>query len=211
MEWCANGSTDQSHLRMWHLLRTGQNIGQARWAFDRMDMCAIKVFSQSRSSVNLFLPPSLSLYLSLSLCVSPKNGEKMHVTFDCSYYIYSIFCCLAEGAWRRKEEFTSSVQRWGGGWGDEGRKVRQREEWQVRRISRGGIRVWGRGVWIWRWVKHTVMDRTERKDKMCILDTAQAIPNSNHRGSMFWTPVKILTLGLCPRKWRKKSRSVACW
>jgi hypothetical protein len=40
-EWCANGSTDQSHLRMWHLLRTGQNIGQAPWAFDRMDMCAV--------------------------------------------------------------------------------------------------------------------------------------------------------------------------
>jgi hypothetical protein len=47
MEWCTNGSTDQSHLRMWHLLRTGQNIGQAPWAFDRMDMCAIKVFNQS--------------------------------------------------------------------------------------------------------------------------------------------------------------------
>jgi hypothetical protein len=44
MEWCANGSTDQPHLRMWHLLRTGQNIGQAPWAFDRMDMCAIKVY-----------------------------------------------------------------------------------------------------------------------------------------------------------------------
>jgi hypothetical protein len=24
---------------MWHLLRTGQNIGQAPWAFDRMDVC----------------------------------------------------------------------------------------------------------------------------------------------------------------------------
>jgi hypothetical protein len=47
MEWCANGSTDQSHLRMWHLLRTRQNIGQAPWAFDRMDMCTIKVFYQS--------------------------------------------------------------------------------------------------------------------------------------------------------------------
>jgi hypothetical protein len=47
MEWCANGSTDQSHLRVWHLLRTGQNIGQAPWAFDNMDMCAIKVFNQS--------------------------------------------------------------------------------------------------------------------------------------------------------------------
>ena len=34
MEWCANGSTDQSHLRMWHLLRTGENIGQAWWAFN---------------------------------------------------------------------------------------------------------------------------------------------------------------------------------
>jgi hypothetical protein len=47
MEWCASGSTDKSHLRMWHLLRTGQHIGQAPWAFDRMDMCAIKVFYQS--------------------------------------------------------------------------------------------------------------------------------------------------------------------
>jgi hypothetical protein len=37
IEWCANGSTDQSHLRMWHLVRTGQNIGQAPWAFDRME------------------------------------------------------------------------------------------------------------------------------------------------------------------------------
>jgi hypothetical protein len=46
-EWCANGSTDQPHCRMWHLLRTGQNIGQTTWAFDRMDMCAIKVFNQS--------------------------------------------------------------------------------------------------------------------------------------------------------------------
>jgi hypothetical protein len=46
-EWCANGSTDQSHLRMWHLLRTGQNIGQAPWAFDRMQMCATQVFNQS--------------------------------------------------------------------------------------------------------------------------------------------------------------------
>jgi hypothetical protein len=52
MEWCANGSTDQSHLRMWHLLRTGQNIGQAPWAFDRMDMCAIKVFNQINQSIN---------------------------------------------------------------------------------------------------------------------------------------------------------------
>jgi hypothetical protein len=36
-----------SHLRMWHLLRTDQYIGQAPWAFDRMDMCATKVFNQS--------------------------------------------------------------------------------------------------------------------------------------------------------------------
>jgi hypothetical protein len=50
-EWCANGSTDQCHLRMWHLLWTGQNIGQAPWAFDRMDTCAIKVFSQSINTV----------------------------------------------------------------------------------------------------------------------------------------------------------------
>jgi hypothetical protein len=47
-EWRANGSTDQSHLRKWHLLRTGQNIVQAPCAFDRMDMCAIKVFNQSK-------------------------------------------------------------------------------------------------------------------------------------------------------------------
>jgi hypothetical protein len=33
---------DQSNPRMWHLLRAGQNIGQAPWAFDSMDMCAIK-------------------------------------------------------------------------------------------------------------------------------------------------------------------------
>jgi hypothetical protein len=53
MEWYANGSTDQSHLRMWHLLRTGQNICQAPWAFDRIDMCAIKVFNQSiNQSIN---------------------------------------------------------------------------------------------------------------------------------------------------------------
>jgi hypothetical protein len=51
MEWCANGSTDQSHLRMWHLLRTGQNIGQAPWAFDKMDMCAIKVLTQIKSKL----------------------------------------------------------------------------------------------------------------------------------------------------------------
>jgi hypothetical protein len=35
-------------LRMWHLLRTGQNTGQAPWAFDRMDMCAIPLLT-SRS------------------------------------------------------------------------------------------------------------------------------------------------------------------
>jgi hypothetical protein len=50
MEWCANGSTDQYHLRMWHLLRTGQNIGQAPWAFDRMDVCAIEVFNRIQSN-----------------------------------------------------------------------------------------------------------------------------------------------------------------
>jgi hypothetical protein len=37
-EWCANGSTDQSHLRMRHLLRTSHNIGQAPWACDSMEM-----------------------------------------------------------------------------------------------------------------------------------------------------------------------------
>jgi hypothetical protein len=31
-------------FRMWHLLITGQNIDQAPWAFNSMDMCAIKVF-----------------------------------------------------------------------------------------------------------------------------------------------------------------------
>jgi hypothetical protein len=51
MEWCANGSNDQSHLRVWHL-RRGLNIGQAPWAFDRMDMCAMKVFNQS---INQFI------------------------------------------------------------------------------------------------------------------------------------------------------------
>jgi hypothetical protein len=45
MEWCANGSTDQSRLRMWLLLRTGQNIGQAPRAFRTMDMWAIKVLN----------------------------------------------------------------------------------------------------------------------------------------------------------------------
>jgi hypothetical protein len=34
-EWCADGSSGQSCLRMWHLLRTG-HIGQTPWAFDRM-------------------------------------------------------------------------------------------------------------------------------------------------------------------------------
>jgi hypothetical protein len=48
MEWCANGSNDQSHLGMRHILKTGQNIGQAPWAFDRMDMCTIKVVNQSK-------------------------------------------------------------------------------------------------------------------------------------------------------------------
>jgi hypothetical protein len=43
----------QSHLRMWHLLRTGQIIGQAPWAFDSVDMCAIEVFNQSiNQSIN---------------------------------------------------------------------------------------------------------------------------------------------------------------
>jgi hypothetical protein len=46
-QWCANGSTDQSNLRMWHLLRIGHSIGQASWAFDRINMCAILVFNQS--------------------------------------------------------------------------------------------------------------------------------------------------------------------
>jgi hypothetical protein len=36
---------------MWHLLRRGQNIGQAPWAFDRLVMCAIKVFHQSINTV----------------------------------------------------------------------------------------------------------------------------------------------------------------
>jgi hypothetical protein len=36
-----------SHLRMWRLLRTGQNICQAPWALDRKYMCTIKVFNQS--------------------------------------------------------------------------------------------------------------------------------------------------------------------
>jgi hypothetical protein len=40
-EWCANDSTDQSHLRIWHLLRTGQNIGKAPLAFDRMWISAL--------------------------------------------------------------------------------------------------------------------------------------------------------------------------
>jgi hypothetical protein len=35
-----------------YLLRTGQNIGQAPWAFDRTDMCAIKVVSQSINQSN---------------------------------------------------------------------------------------------------------------------------------------------------------------
>jgi hypothetical protein len=39
-EWCANGSTDQSHLRMRHLLRTGQNIGKVPRAFDEW-MCVL--------------------------------------------------------------------------------------------------------------------------------------------------------------------------
>jgi hypothetical protein len=47
MEWCADGSTAHSHLTMWHLLRTGQKIGQTPRASDRMDMCAIQVFNQS--------------------------------------------------------------------------------------------------------------------------------------------------------------------
>jgi hypothetical protein len=49
-EWCAYGSTDQSHLRMWHLLRTSQNIGQAPWTSDRMDMCAKRCSNQSIKS-----------------------------------------------------------------------------------------------------------------------------------------------------------------
>jgi hypothetical protein len=51
MKWCANGSTDQSHLRMWHFLGTGQNIGKAPWAFDRMDMCAIKVILSIKQAI----------------------------------------------------------------------------------------------------------------------------------------------------------------
>jgi hypothetical protein len=71
MEWCANGSTDQSHLRMWHLLRTGQNIGQAPWSFD---MCAIKVYYiiiniiKSVLTVTHFYHLSYDTSLFLALC-----------------------------------------------------------------------------------------------------------------------------------------------
>jgi hypothetical protein len=50
-------------LRMWHLLRTSQNIGQAPWAFDRMDMCAIKVYY----IIIIIAPHSFSPYERLGL------------------------------------------------------------------------------------------------------------------------------------------------
>jgi hypothetical protein len=70
MEWCANGSTDQSHLRMWHLLKTGQNIGQAPWAFDLTDKCSRIMFNQKTqlgsSKPQLFFSPSLIISYDLA-------------------------------------------------------------------------------------------------------------------------------------------------
>jgi hypothetical protein len=79
-EWCTNGSTDQSHLRMQHLLRTGQKIGQTPWAFDRMDMCAIKVFNQSiNQPINQSIKPlvaSLPLWRRQSWSQSVRRSAR---------------------------------------------------------------------------------------------------------------------------------------
>jgi hypothetical protein len=65
MEWCANGSTDQCHLRMWHPLRTGQNIGQAPSAFCTTDICAIKVFKPFHCRSRNYATPRLNAEVDL--------------------------------------------------------------------------------------------------------------------------------------------------
>jgi hypothetical protein len=54
---CAtNGSAQQTSCDVsLHLLRTRQNIGQAPLAFERSDMCDIKVFNQSINQSMFYL------------------------------------------------------------------------------------------------------------------------------------------------------------
>jgi hypothetical protein len=76
-EWCANGSTDQSHLRMWHLVHTRRQANMENgndapmaaqtslisgcdtfWEQARiMAMCALQVFNQTiNQSMNISIP-----------------------------------------------------------------------------------------------------------------------------------------------------------
>jgi hypothetical protein len=57
-------SADQSHFRMWHLLRTGQNINQSLWSFEWIDMCTKQLFNQPINGMLMFLQEKFSRCLS---------------------------------------------------------------------------------------------------------------------------------------------------